>query len=215
MRKDFYYAAAIVAATHSGLVWMSALSHHIPAPAHHDPEPPTVEIVMPAIEPDPEPVKLEAETPKTEVKQPPTLTDVPIMATDDRFVVPVRPAPPTDAVDTNMTIVPPNLPTGPGTYGRPFDINELSQAPDAIARPAPNYPFEQKRSGIEGTVTVEFVITKQGQVINARAVSPEGSPFAGAAVQGVYRWKFHPGIRGGAPVATRMQVPIVFSLNKD
>jgi protein TonB len=215
MRKDFYYAAAVVAAAHSGLIWLSSLSRHVAAPAHSDTVTRMVQIVMPPIEPDPEPVALDAEPPKTQVDAPPTLADIPVLNPTSPFTIAVEPSPP-HISDKQMI----KLPDTGGHYGSAegipvYNPGDLAHLPEAIARPAPNYPFEQKRTGVEGTVTVEFVITKTGKVTSARAVSPEGSPFAQAAVQGVYRWRFHPGIRGGIPVATRMQVPIVFSLNQD
>lgn len=215
MRKDFYYAAAVVAAVHSGLIWMSALSHPVIAPVPPDGTKHYIRMEMPKIEPDPELADPDPSPEKTPVDAPPTITDIPVLNPTGPFVVSIEPTPP---IVSNSPQI--KLPDTGGHYGGGsgipvFNLVDLSHIPEAIARPAPNYPFEQKRGGIEGTVVVEFVITKTGQVIEARAVSPEGSPFALAAVQGVYRWKFRPGIRAGAPVATRMQVPIVFSLNND
>jgi hypothetical protein len=39
--------------------------------------------------------------------------------------------------------------------------------------------------------------------------------FEDAAIVGVMRWQFRPGIKGGKRVATRMVVPIIFRVVED
>lgn len=96
--------------------------------------------------------------------------------------------------------------------GAIFNLSDLDRVPEALFQPAPQYPPVMKRDGIEGTVSVEFVVDVQGRVIYAVVVDSLHSGFDEAALTGVAKWKFRPGIRGGRKVNTRMRVPISFRL---
>ena len=72
-----------------------------------------------------------------------------------------------------------------------------------------------RRAGITGEVVVEFIVDANGDVRNAFAVRSTQRDFEQAAVQAVSKWKFRPGKKGGRAVNTRMQVPIVFTLNDE
>jgi RNA polymerase sigma factor (sigma-70 family) len=97
--------------------------------------------------------------------------------------------------------------------GQIFDISMLDQIPVARFQARPQYPFEMRRSQIGGEVVVGFEVDRNGDVQNAAAVRASRREFEAAAVQAVSKWKFKPGRKGGADVVTRMQVPIVFSLD--
>ncbi len=71
-----------------------------------------------------------------------------------------------------------------------------------------------KRNGIAGEVLVEFIVDANGTVRDAHAVRSSQREFEASAVRAVSKWTFRPGQKGGRNVATRMQVPIVFSLNE-
>jgi len=95
-----------------------------------------------------------------------------------------------------------------------FDISKLDQIPQARFRTPPQYPFEMRRAGIAGEVLVEFLVDTEGDVQNAFAARSSQKEFEAAAVQAVMKWKFRPGRKSGQNVVTRMQVPIVFTLNE-
>jgi len=88
---------------------------------------------------------------------------------------------------------------------------------DALPRPIsqaqPKYPFALHAANIAGEVVVSFVVDEEGNTRDVRAIRSTHSGFEGAAVECVQQWTFHPAIRAGQPAPTRMQVPIVFSLN--
>jgi RNA polymerase sigma factor (sigma-70 family) len=95
-----------------------------------------------------------------------------------------------------------------------YDPSKLDRQPQPKSQARPEYPFEMKRAGIEGDVTVDFIIGKDGNVRNAYALKSSRPEFEAEAVGAVSQWKFLPGRKGGQDVNTHMQVPIVFSLNK-
>jgi TonB family protein len=96
-----------------------------------------------------------------------------------------------------------------------YDIAQLDHPPVAVFRKSPFYPFALRRAGITGEVTVDFVVNDRGEVVNPRAIRSSNPGFESAAVQAVSHWKFRPGQKGGRPVNTHMQVPIVFDLRDE
>ena len=73
------------------------------------------------------------------------------------------------------------------------------------------YPQVAKDNGITGTVLVEFVVEKDGQVTNAKVkvpLSPECDKEAVRGVMSMPKWK--PGKNMGKPVRSYYQVPITF-----
>lgn len=96
-----------------------------------------------------------------------------------------------------------------------FDISLLDATPRATFQVRPRYPFELRRQRISGEVLVEFFVDREGNVRDAFAVRSTEAGFEEAAVAAVSTWRFEPGRKNGAPVITRMRVPIVFSMNED
>jgi RNA polymerase sigma factor (sigma-70 family) len=95
-----------------------------------------------------------------------------------------------------------------------YPVAELDQIPAAIAQARPTYPVDMRRAGITGNVTVSITIDANGEVSEAVATNSSRSEFEEAAVEAVKQWKFRPGQKDGQPVATQMDVPIVFALSK-
>jgi TonB family protein len=93
-----------------------------------------------------------------------------------------------------------------------FDLSDLDRAPEAIVRPPPVYPQALVHDAYKATVVVEFVIELDGRVKTAFVVESTHASFDAAAIAGVEKWKYRPGIRQGRKVRTRMQVPIIFSV---
>ena len=89
----------------------------------------------------------------------------------------------------------------------------------------PIYPPSMRMAGVEGTVTVGFVVKKDGSVVEAKVAKVTVEPalqgarlreaqleFGAAALSAVTQWRFYPGLNYGEPVDTQMQVPVVFNL---
>ena len=76
------------------------------------------------------------------------------------------------------------------------------------------YPETAKKEGVEGKVIVEFVVDKNGKVINVKAKNSLGyglDEAAVAAVQSSPRWK--PGRHQGEKVAVKLVLPVTFALD--
>ncbi|MGH9772646.1 MAG: energy transducer TonB [Candidatus Acidiferrales bacterium] len=172
---------------------------------------------MPKIEPD-EPEKVETtDEPVTPMDfAPPMQTDVPQLVTDTSFVQRIQPPPPENVRPaTGIVAIPENRDMSQFRGMKVFDISALDQKPIARVQVQPQYPFEMRRAGVTGEVTVDFIVDTNGDVQNAYAIKSSQREFEQAAVQAVSKWKFRPGRKGGRNVNTHMQVPIVFTLNDE
>jgi RNA polymerase sigma factor (sigma-70 family) len=98
--------------------------------------------------------------------------------------------------------------------GETYDFGKLDQVPRSKSQTRPQYPAEMRQAGIGGDVTVDFIVDRGGNVVNAIAAKSSRREFESAAVEAVSQWEFSPGKKGGRNVNTRMQVPIVFSMDK-
>ncbi len=75
-----------------------------------------------------------------------------------------------------------------------------------------NYPQEAIDQGIEGRVTVQFVVSKEGDVIDPKVVRGIGAGCDEEALRVVSEAKFKPGEQRGRKVALQMSLPILFKL---
>ncbi|NNG27960.1 MAG: energy transducer TonB [Ignavibacteriaceae bacterium] len=69
-----------------------------------------------------------------------------------------------------------------------------------------------KRAGIEGTVVIQAVVDKQGNIIDAFVKKSLGGGLDEIALDAVKNTKFHPGKQRGKPVNVRISIPIKFVL---
>jgi periplasmic protein TonB len=132
------------------------------------------------------------------------------------FTVPVEPYRP--VINPAETLVDHRgLPTGPdvgpGRLRLPEipDVGRLDRVPHAMVQPAPVYPDAMRRAGINGSVTVAFIVDTEGRVTKAEVMESTHREFEDAAVRAVMRWRFEPGTQSGSRVSFRMAVPIHFS----
>jgi protein TonB len=66
----------------------------------------------------------------------------------------------------------------------------------------PIYPQEAASRGIEGYVTVEFVVDEQGNVGNVLVIDSSHRLFEKSAIQAAQRSRFRPRVVDGVAVAT-------------
>ena len=66
----------------------------------------------------------------------------------------------------------------------------------------PVYPTDLRVKGVGGKVTVQYDVTAQGQVVNAKiVVSEPPGLFDAAALEAVRSWRFRPQVRNGQIVS--------------
>jgi periplasmic protein TonB len=76
-----------------------------------------------------------------------------------------------------------------------------------------HYTELARRAGIEGTVTIEAIIDKNGDVTEAKVIRGIGGGLDEIALHAVENTKFIPGMQRDKPVKVRMTIPIKFRLN--
>lgn len=105
-----------------------------------------------------------------------------------------------------------SAPSAPPKTG-PWSLGEVDRGPSLRARAEPVYPYRARQREIEGRVELEFVVSGDGHVREARVVNaqPEGV-FEDAALRAVRRWRFAPGRRNGEAVPVRVRVNLRFEL---
>ncbi|MDR0578840.1 MAG: energy transducer TonB [Candidatus Accumulibacter sp.] len=97
---------------------------------------------------------------------------------------------------------------GGAVTGARFDAAYLNN-------PAPPYPPQSRRLGEEGKVILRVLVSKDGDALEVDLdVSSGSGRLDESALRAVRRWKFVPARRGGAPVESRVLVPILFKLEQ-
>jgi periplasmic protein TonB len=86
------------------------------------------------------------------------------------------------------------------------------EAPTLINMPAPLYPDLAREAGLEGTVKVQALIGKDGQVKDVKVVKSI-QMLDDSAVQAVRRSSWKPALNNNKPVAVWVEVPVRFALN--
>lgn len=92
-----------------------------------------------------------------------------------------------------------------------FSLSELDQKPRIVMQTPPVYPQELRRKKVQGTVTVSFIVSKDGRVTNPKVEKSTEPLFEKPALDAVKQWRFDPGTRNGEKVQFKMRVPITFS----
>ncbi len=101
------------------------------------------------------------------------------------------------------------------SFGAIFDLASLDQKPEARVRITPIYPFEMRRFGLKGEVTIGFIVDSNGDVRDPYIIKSSNPGFEEAAIQAVLKWKFKPGRKGGVAVNTRVAQPLTFNLQTE
>lgn len=146
----------------------------------------------------------------------PMLADVPQIPQPSDFVQPIDFASLVEQPDlskANLTTIPDHISRGGKIgegMGKIFELADLDHEPVVTFRAPVIVPASLKRDLVVETVRVEFVVDAQGRVVNTFVRESSDHHFDDSAMNGVGKWKFRPGMKGGRKVATRMAVPIVF-----
>ncbi len=151
----------------------------------------------------------------------PMQADVPTVATNAVFVQQLDlrsllPRPEFDAAAV-MTI-PPRIAHGgatPAGFKDVFDLADLDRVPEPILQPVPIFPHHLKGEVRSAQVIVDFIVDAKGKVPWAKVYSSTHRGFEDAAILGVSRWQFRPGVKNGKKVASRLRVPLNFRIVED
>lgn len=94
-----------------------------------------------------------------------------------------------------------------------LEVGGAVSRPVAISQPQPRYPEPARRARIQGSVQVEAIIDRNGNVTDVKLRS--GLPFglSESALVAVKQWKFEPATLNGKNVAVFYTLTVKFALN--
>ena len=183
------------------------------------PPPPPAPIVVPETPP-PAPIPEVREIP-----MPPPMPAPPPPKEETVAKVEEQPAPPLEAKPAPPPPKPVKAPTppaaaatksaNPGTPTGATGASGATSKPSALYNPPPSYPNESKRANEEGAVLLSVQVNAAGRADSITVSKSSGfQRLDRAASEAVRRWKFKPATRNGEPIATIVDVPIVFRLKQ-
>jgi TonB family protein len=89
------------------------------------------------------------------------------------------------------------------------------QQANLIHQVKPDYPEALRQAGIEGTVSLEAIIGKDGTVLNHRVLNTLANPaLVEAAVEAVKQWRYQPTLLNGEPVEVVTTITMNFRLSE-
>src|SRR5215469_4883375 len=84
--------------------------------------------------------------------------------------------------------------------------------PRALYDPEPDYSEEARKVKLQGSVVLSLVVDATGHPRNVNVTRSLGMGLDEKAREAVEKWRFAPGMKGGYPVATRVEVEVNFHL---
>jgi protein TonB len=90
----------------------------------------------------------------------------------------------------------------------------VEKQPQVVVQVPPVYPDLAKRAGVEGTVYVKILVSKEGKALKAVVIKSDSEVFNQPAVDAALKFVFTPAIQHKSPVMVWVVVPFKFKLNQ-
>ena len=98
--------------------------------------------------------------------------------------------------------------------GAPRRAGELAIIPKALNPETPPYPESLEEEGIEGSVTLELLISKEGKVLKAKVIKSDHELFSESALRAVKNYRFSAGkLKDGSAVDSLIEFVIKFEIS--
>src|SRR5208283_2317739 len=85
-----------------------------------------------------------------------------------------------------------------------------TEPPVPVRMVPPEYPYELKRNGVTGIVTLTFEVDEKGNVVDPKVQKSSNPGFEQPALDAIVKWKFKPARKDGVPVRMKIGVPLQF-----
>ncbi|HEY2458699.1 MAG TPA: M56 family metallopeptidase [Candidatus Acidoferrum sp.] len=103
--------------------------------------------------------------------------------------------------------------TKSGKQPQRISIKSEQLASLIVHKVPPAYPESSRSAGIQGIVTLQAVISKDGVPLSLRVMNPQIDPnLARSSVESVSQWRYRPVLLNGAPVEADTTIQVNFSL---
>jgi TonB family protein len=90
----------------------------------------------------------------------------------------------------------------------------IERPPEVIMTSVPEYPDLAKRIGLDGSVTINVLVDKEGKVKKVLLMKSTDDVFIQPALDAAKKWVFTPAIMNGKPVPVWVAIPFRFRLSK-
>ena len=88
-----------------------------------------------------------------------------------------------------------------------------TEPPVPVRMVAPDYPYELKRNGVTGVVSLSFEVNEKGEVVDPKVLKSTNPQFEQPALDAIVKWKFKPGRKDGAPAKMKIAIPLQFKID--
>ncbi len=107
----------------------------------------------------------------------------------------------------------PDAPPAPPEPEGPIEVGGEVEKPERIHSPQPRYTEIARKARIQGTVIVQAIIDRQGDVTHVKVIKGLPMGLSEEAVKAVRQWKFQPATLRGKPVDVYYNLTVRFQLN--
>ena len=107
----------------------------------------------------------------------------------------------------------PGVPDGVKDGEGPIPVGGAVEKPMLLYKVEPDYPEAARRARVQGTVTVQAVIGRDGTVEDAEIVHSSHRLLEEASLEAVRQWRYTPVLLNGKPVRVTFVVRVEFVLN--
>jgi protein TonB len=88
----------------------------------------------------------------------------------------------------------------------------MVQAARLTYQPRPEYPADLQAAGVQGTVRIRAIVSKEGAVLHAQVMNTVDPRLAQSALDAVNQWLYQPALLNGEPIEIMTSIDIDFSL---
>jgi TonB family protein len=93
-------------------------------------------------------------------------------------------------------------------------VGGMIRACNIISKVNPAYPADAQAEGVEGTVLLKAIVSKDGSLLSVKSVSNGVDPrLVSAALAAVPLWRYQPALLNGEPVEVITTIDVTFRLN--
>jgi protein TonB len=89
----------------------------------------------------------------------------------------------------------------------------VEKPPIPVKQVVPEYPEIARRTGVEGSVWVKVLVTKEGKVKKAVVLKSDIELLNESAIQAAMQWVFTPAVMNNGPVSVWVAIPFRFRLH--
>src|SRR5262249_5268690 len=102
----------------------------------------------------------------------------------------------------------------PNTIPQRIRVGGNVQAARMVRGPRPLYPPRAESAGLQGIVSMQAIIGKDGAIRGLHVLSPPDPELTDAATEAVQQWIYQPTLLNGEPVEVLTKIDIEFQLNQ-